>query len=85
MEMTGIIIFRIKLGFSLYVQNWDSHLMNKTVGGIVINQFAKTLEKFILLTSFMPIISALSGNLGLQTSSNITRLILKYNQVNPQI
>jgi len=42
-------------------------------GGIVINLFASTLEQFILLSSFMPIISALSGNLGLQTSSNITR------------
>ncbi len=41
--------------------------------GIVIHYFDETLSKVILLASFMPIISAISGNTGLQSASIIVR------------
>lgn len=41
--------------------------------GFVINFFNATLLKFILLASFMPIISAISGNTGLQSAAIIIR------------
>jgi magnesium transporter len=41
--------------------------------GVVIHAFDKTLTKFILLASFMPIISALSGNTGLQSAAIVIR------------
>ena len=41
--------------------------------GMVIHVFDATLTKFILLASFMPIISAISGNTGLQSAAIIIR------------
>ncbi len=41
--------------------------------GLVIHAFDKTLTRFILLASFMPIISAISGNTGLQSAAIIIR------------
>lgn len=43
------------------------------VAGIVIHYFDATLSKVILLASFMPIISAISGNTGLQSAAIIVR------------
>lgn len=43
--------------------------------GIVINYYDETLAKVILLTSFMPIISAISGNTGLQASAMTVRAL----------
>lgn len=41
--------------------------------GIVIHHFDETLSKVILLASFMPIISAISGNTGLQSAAIVVR------------
>ncbi|MBI1805932.1 MAG: magnesium transporter [Ignavibacteria bacterium] len=41
--------------------------------GIVIHHFDETLSRVILLASFMPIISAISGNTGLQSAAIIVR------------
>lgn len=41
--------------------------------GIVIHHFDETLSKIILLASFMPIISAISGNTGLQSAAIVVR------------
>lgn len=41
--------------------------------GLVIHFYDQTLSKVILLTSFMPIISAISGNTGLQASAITVR------------
>ncbi|MBS1702331.1 MAG: magnesium transporter [Armatimonadetes bacterium] len=41
--------------------------------GLVIHTFDQTLTKVILLASFMPIISAISGNTGLQSAAIIIR------------
>ena len=41
--------------------------------GVIIHVFDATLTKFILLASFMPIISAISGNTGLQSAAIIIR------------
>ena len=43
------------------------------LAGIVIHFYDETLSKVILLTSFMPIISAISGNTGLQASAMMVR------------
>ena len=43
------------------------------VGGIVIDQLHKVIRVYTLIVSFMPAISALSGNLGLQASANTIR------------
>ncbi len=43
------------------------------LAGVVIHAFDATLTKFILLASFMPIISAISGNTGLQSAAIIIR------------
>lgn len=43
------------------------------LAGVVIHVFDRTLTKFILLASFMPIISAISGNTGLQSAAIIIR------------
>jgi len=43
--------------------------------GIVINLYDQTLTKVILLASFMPIISAISGNTGLQASAMTVRAL----------
>ena len=41
--------------------------------GLVIHHFDQTLSQVILLASFMPIISAISGNTGLQSAAIIVR------------
>ena len=41
--------------------------------GIVIHHYDETLSRVILLASFMPIISAISGNTGLQSAAIIVR------------
>ncbi len=41
--------------------------------GVVIHYFDKTLSQVILLASFMPIISAISGNTGLQSAAIVVR------------
>lgn len=43
------------------------------LGGIVIHLFDRTLSQVILLASFMPIISAISGNTGLQSAAIVVR------------
>jgi magnesium transporter len=43
------------------------------LAGVVIHLFDATLTTFILLASFMPIISAISGNTGLQSAAIIIR------------
>jgi len=45
------------------------------IAGIVIHFYDETLSKVILLTSFMPIISAISGNTGLQAAAITVRSI----------
>ena len=48
-------------------------LVIEMAAGIVIHQFDATLSKVILLASFMPIISAISGNTGLQSAAIVVR------------
>src|SRR5205814_9049396 len=43
------------------------------IAGFVIKAFDGTLTRIILLASFMPIISAISGNTGLQSATIIVR------------
>ncbi|MFA0731341.1 MAG: hypothetical protein HZLCBSQH_001672 [Candidatus Fervidibacterota bacterium] len=43
------------------------------LAGAVIHHFNETLSKAILLASFMPIISAISGNVGLQAAAIVIR------------
>jgi magnesium transporter len=43
------------------------------LAGVVIHHFDATLTRIILLASFMPIISAISGNTGLQSATIIVR------------
>lgn len=43
------------------------------LAGVVIHFFDKTLTQLILLASFMPIISAISGNTGLQSATIVVR------------
>lgn len=45
------------------------------LAGIVIHYYDETLSKVLLLTSFMPIISAISGNTGLQASAMTVRAL----------
>jgi magnesium transporter len=52
------------------------------VSGIVVSLFNETLSRIILLTSFMPVISAISGNVGLQASV-ITVRSLATGHLNP--
>jgi magnesium transporter len=48
-------------------------LLLEFVAGIVVHFFDQTLSRVILLASFMPIISAISGNTGLQSAALIVR------------
>jgi magnesium transporter len=43
--------------------------------GVVIHHFDQTLSRVILLASFMPIISAISGNTGLQSAAIVVRAL----------
>jgi magnesium transporter len=48
-------------------------LLLQLIAGVVVNVFDTTLSQVILLASFMPIISAISGNTGLQSAAMIVR------------
>jgi magnesium transporter len=48
-------------------------LVIEFAAGLVIHHFDQTLSQVILLASFMPIISAISGNTGLQSAAIIVR------------
>ncbi len=48
-------------------------LFIELLAGLVIHMFDKTLGQVILLASFMPIISAISGNTGLQSAAIVVR------------
>lgn len=48
-------------------------LFIELLAGVVIHQFDATLSQIILLASFMPVISAISGNTGLQSAAIIVR------------
>jgi len=48
-------------------------LILEMCGGIIINQLHEVIQSITLIVSFMPAISALSGNLGLQASANTIR------------
>lgn len=43
------------------------------IAGLVIHRFDHVLQEVILLASFMPIISAISGNVGLQAAAIVVR------------
>ncbi|MER3486181.1 MAG: magnesium transporter, partial [Chloroflexota bacterium] len=43
------------------------------VAGVVIHRFDHVLTEVILLASFMPVISAISGNVGLQAAAIVVR------------
>jgi len=45
------------------------------LAGVVIHHFDQTLAQVILLASFMPIISAISGNTGLQSAAIVIRAL----------
>jgi len=48
-------------------------LVLELLGGVVIAELHTVIQAYTLLVSFMPAISALSGNLGLQASANTIR------------
>lgn len=48
-------------------------LLLQLIAGVVVHVYDKTLSQVILLASFMPIISAISGNTGLQSAAMIVR------------
>ncbi len=48
-------------------------LVLEMVAGYVVHRFDETLSQVILLAAFMPIISALSGNTGLQSAAMVVR------------
>ncbi len=48
-------------------------LFIELLAGFVIHHFDQTLSQIILLASFMPIISAISGNTGLQSATIVVR------------
>jgi len=48
-------------------------LLIQLMAGFVVHKFDATLTKVILLASFMPVISALSGNTGLQAAAVVVR------------
>lgn len=45
------------------------------IGGFVISQYDATLQRVILLASFMPVISAIAGNTGLQSAAIVVRAL----------
>jgi hypothetical protein len=51
--------------------------------GFVVNHFSDILKQLILLASFMPVISAISGNVGLQAAAIIVRA-LDTRQIHPR-
>lgn len=53
--------------------------------GIVISKYSMVLESHILLTSFMPILSSISGNIGLQSSTSTLRALATGHASNAQL
>lgn len=43
------------------------------VAGLIVSRFDRVLQQVILLASFMPVISAISGNVGLQAAAIVVR------------
>ncbi|KAJ3128593.1 hypothetical protein HK098_004019 [Nowakowskiella sp. JEL0407] len=43
--------------------------------GLVISKFSETMSKHLLIASFMPVLSAISGNIGLQASATTLRAL----------
>lgn len=50
-------------------------LLVEMLVAFVISKYTDTLQRYPLLMAFMPVISAVSGNVGLQSSSIITRAL----------
>ena len=50
-------------------------MLIELVAGMIIAHFDAVLQKIILLTSFMPVISAISGNVGLQAAAITVRAL----------
>eukprot|EP01135_Chromosphaera_perkinsii_P004528 Nk52_evm22s287 gene=Nk52_evmTU22s287 len=50
-------------------------LVIELMAGVVIARYERTLKEIVLLTSFMPVISAISGNVGLQSATIAVRSI----------
>lgn len=50
-------------------------ILLELIVGYIVSEYAHVLEKHILLTSFLPVLSALGGNLGLQASTTTLRAI----------
>jgi len=50
-------------------------MLIELVAGMIISHFDSILQKIILLTSFMPVISAISGNVGLQAAAITVRAL----------
>lgn len=48
-------------------------LLIELIAGTVVHRFDQALAQMILLASFMPIISAISGNVGLQSATIVVR------------
>ncbi|TPX49598.1 hypothetical protein SeMB42_g02565 [Synchytrium endobioticum] len=53
--------------------------------GLVISKYSNVLESHILLTSFMPILSSISGNIGLQSSTSTLRALATGHASNAQL
>jgi magnesium transporter len=54
-------------------------ILLELIVGYIVSEYAHVLEKHILLTSFLPVLSALGGNLGLQASTTTLRAIGSFN------
>ncbi|WP_410220501.1 magnesium transporter [Pedobacter sp.] len=50
-------------------------MLIELMAGMIISHFDSVLQKIILLTSFMPVISAISGNVGLQAAAITVRAL----------
>ncbi|MCJ0742375.1 magnesium transporter [Pedobacter montanisoli] len=50
-------------------------MLIELIAGMIISHFDSVLQKIILLTSFMPVISAISGNVGLQAAAITVRAL----------
>ncbi|MCC6484180.1 MAG: magnesium transporter [Armatimonadetes bacterium] len=48
-------------------------MLIELVAGLVVSRFDRVLRQVILLASFMPVISAISGNVGLQAAAIVVR------------
>ncbi|TPX33403.1 hypothetical protein SmJEL517_g03687 [Synchytrium microbalum] len=60
-------------------------LFLEVIVGLVISKYSTVLERHILLTSFMPILSSISGNIGLQSSTSTLRALATGHASNAQV